>query len=76
MTTVLAADGGNSKTDLALVEADGRLLAFARGPQSSPHHLGEDGCMRVLASLFDRVPVETVQATHAQVHAALAENGY
>jgi sodium/proline symporter len=30
----------------------------------------------VLASLFDRVPVETVQATHAQVHAALAENGY
>ncbi|MUV14101.1 sodium/proline symporter PutP [Noviluteimonas gilva] len=30
----------------------------------------------VLASLLDRVPVESVQATHAQVHAALAENGY
>ncbi len=52
---VLAVDGGNSKTDLALVGADGRLLAFARGPQSSPHHLGEDGCMRVLAGLVDEV---------------------
>jgi N-acetylglucosamine kinase-like BadF-type ATPase len=51
MRTILAVDGGNSKTDLALVTADGQLLAFARGPQSSPHHLGEDGCMRVLAGL-------------------------
>ena len=53
MRVVLAVDGGNSKTDLALVGEDGRLLAFARGPQSSPHHLGEDGCMRVLAGLVD-----------------------
>ncbi|HVQ33936.1 MAG TPA: sodium/proline symporter PutP [Lysobacter sp.] len=30
----------------------------------------------VMASLLDRVPVESVRATHAQVHAALAENGY
>ena len=30
----------------------------------------------VVASLLDRVPVDSVQATHAQVHAALAENGY
>jgi sodium/proline symporter len=30
----------------------------------------------VVASLLDRVPVESVRATHAQVHAALAENGY
>jgi len=29
---VLAIDGGNSKTDLALVAADGSLLATARGP--------------------------------------------
>jgi N-acetylglucosamine kinase-like BadF-type ATPase len=53
MTVVLAVDGGNSKTDVALLGADGRLLAFARGPQSSPHHLGEDGCMLVLAELLD-----------------------
>jgi N-acetylglucosamine kinase-like BadF-type ATPase len=53
MTVVLAVDGGNSKTDLALVGQDGRLLGFARGPQSSPHHIGEDGCMRVLTRLLD-----------------------
>ena len=52
MTIALAVDGGNSKTDLALVGDDGRLLGFARGPQSSPHHLGEDGCIGVLAGLL------------------------
>jgi sodium/proline symporter len=30
----------------------------------------------VIASLLDRVPVDAVRTTHAQVHAALAENGY
>jgi N-acetylglucosamine kinase-like BadF-type ATPase len=53
MTVLLAVDGGNSKTDLALVGEDGGLLAFARGPQSSPHHLGEDGCIRVLEGLVE-----------------------
>jgi N-acetylglucosamine kinase-like BadF-type ATPase len=50
---VLAVDGGNSKTDLALVGADGGLLSLVRGPQSSPHHLGLDGCLSVLATLLD-----------------------
>ncbi len=50
---VLAVDGGNSKTDLALVRADGHLLAFARGPQSSPHHLGVDGCLGVVETLLE-----------------------
>ena len=58
MTLVLAVDGGNSKTDLALVGGDGELVAFARGSQSSPHHLGEDGCMRVLAELVDEVGLD------------------
>jgi len=53
VTVVMAVDGGNSKTDLALVDEGGTLLGFARGPQSSPHHLGEDGCLRVLAGLLD-----------------------
>jgi sodium/proline symporter len=30
----------------------------------------------VVASVLDRVPVEQVRQTHAQVHAALSENGY
>jgi N-acetylglucosamine kinase-like BadF-type ATPase len=49
---VLAVDGGNSKTDLALVGADGALLGLARGPMSSPHHIGLDGCLRVLEDLL------------------------
>ena len=49
---VLVVDGGNSKTDLALVGADGSLLALVRGPLSSPHHLGVDGCIDVLAKLL------------------------
>jgi N-acetylglucosamine kinase-like BadF-type ATPase len=49
---VLAVDGGNSKTDLALVAADGRLLARTRGPLSSPHHVGVDGCTQVIQRLL------------------------
>jgi N-acetylglucosamine kinase-like BadF-type ATPase len=54
---VLAVDGGNSKTDLALVGGDGSLLALVRGPLSSPQHLGVDGCLAVL----DRLLADAVQ---------------
>ncbi len=49
---VLAVDGGNSKTDLALVDADGSVLALVRGPLSSPQHLGVDGCLAVVQGLL------------------------
>jgi N-acetylglucosamine kinase-like BadF-type ATPase len=49
---ILAVDGGNSKTDLALVRADGSLLSLVRGPGSSPHHLGLEGGLEVLGSLL------------------------
>ena len=42
---VLAVDGGNSKTDVALVKADGSVLSLVRGPLSSPQHLGVDGAL-------------------------------
>jgi N-acetylglucosamine kinase-like BadF-type ATPase len=45
---VLAVDGGNSKTDLALVAADGTLVAVVRGPGSSHQRLGLDGAIRAL----------------------------
>lgn len=50
---ILAVDGGNSKTDLALVRADGALLAHVRGPLSSPHHLGLDACVDLLQGMLD-----------------------
>ena len=64
---VLAVDGGNSKTDLALVAADGALLAHARGPLSSPHHLGLDGCVEVLQRLVDEAGLDGRRAEVAQV---------
>jgi N-acetylglucosamine kinase-like BadF-type ATPase len=48
---VLAVDGGNSKTDLALVREDGALLALVRGGNSSPHHIGLDGTIALLERL-------------------------
>ena len=50
---VLAVDGGNSKTDLALVSRDGRALALRRGPRSTPQYLGVDACLDVLEELLD-----------------------
>jgi N-acetylglucosamine kinase-like BadF-type ATPase len=64
---ILAVDGGNSKTDLALVGEDGSLIAHARGPLSSPHHLGLDGCLEVLQQLVDRAGLDGRRATVAQV---------
>jgi N-acetylglucosamine kinase-like BadF-type ATPase len=55
---VLAIDGGNSKTDLALVRADGEVKALVRGPQSSPHHLGVDGSLAVLDDLLQQALTE------------------
>ena len=37
---ILAVDGGNSKTDVALVGPDGRLLAALRGPTTSHQQVG------------------------------------
>ena len=52
LVATLAVDGGNSKTDLALVSEEGAVLALVRGPQSSPQHLGVDGSLAVLERLL------------------------
>jgi len=49
----IAVDGGNSKTDLAVVAENGEVLGFARGPASSPHHVGIHGAVEVVASLLE-----------------------
>ena len=64
---VLAVDGGNSKTDLALVRADGEVLALVRGPLSSPHHLGLDGALDVLQRLLDQASREAGRARNGTV---------
>jgi N-acetylglucosamine kinase-like BadF-type ATPase len=64
---LLAVDGGNSKTDLALLGGDGAVLGFARGPLSSPHHIGLVGCAEVLQALVDQVGLDGRCAELAQI---------
>jgi N-acetylglucosamine kinase-like BadF-type ATPase len=51
LPAVLAIDGGNSKTDVAMVAADGRLLARVRGPGTNAHQHGIELTMRMLSGL-------------------------
>jgi N-acetylglucosamine kinase-like BadF-type ATPase len=48
---VLAVDGGNSKTDVALVDTGGTVLGAARGPGTSHHELGVPAAMAALEEL-------------------------
>jgi len=52
---VLAIDAGNSKTDVALVAADGQLLGTARGGPFRPHRVGADVAVAGLAPLVEEV---------------------
>ncbi len=52
---MLAIDGGNSKTDLALVGGDGTVLASVRGPGASHEDYGIDGAMRRLGEMVRAV---------------------
>ncbi len=68
---VLAVDGGNSKTDAALIGADGSLLAFARGPGSCHQVIGIEATMTILRDLV------TTLAHHAGIDAGrtVADHG-
>ncbi|HEV8697102.1 MAG TPA: BadF/BadG/BcrA/BcrD ATPase family protein [Candidatus Limnocylindrales bacterium] len=58
MTVVLAVDGGNSKTDVAVVDRGGRLLAAVRGPTSSHQAVGLPAGMERLAGLVADVTAQ------------------
>jgi N-acetylglucosamine kinase-like BadF-type ATPase len=59
LPAVLAIDGGNSKTDVALIADDGTVLASLRGPGVSHEDFGLEDAMRRLG--------EIVRAVAAQV---------
>jgi N-acetylglucosamine kinase-like BadF-type ATPase len=52
VAAVLAIDGGNSKTDVALIGWDGTVLAALRGPGASHERHGIDGAMSRLGELI------------------------
>jgi N-acetylglucosamine kinase-like BadF-type ATPase len=58
VTVLLAVDGGNSKTDVALLSGDGSVLAAVRGTGSSPHHVGLEGSMRLMTRLVDEASID------------------
>jgi N-acetylglucosamine kinase-like BadF-type ATPase len=72
---VLAVDGGNSKTDVALVAANGRVLGSTRGPTCSHQQVGIDAGMAQLAQLVDRAATNAGFATGQRPAADLAVYG-
>jgi N-acetylglucosamine kinase-like BadF-type ATPase len=48
---ILAVDGGNSKTDVALVDAAGGVLGAARGPGTCHHNVGVPAVLETLEEL-------------------------
>jgi N-acetylglucosamine kinase-like BadF-type ATPase len=52
LPAVLAIDGGNSKTDLALIDSAGTVLAALRGPGASHEDYGIEGAMRRLGEMI------------------------
>ncbi|MEU7475252.1 BadF/BadG/BcrA/BcrD ATPase family protein [Lentzea sp. NPDC042327] len=76
---VLAIDGGNSKTAVLLVDADGRVLAQVRGPGAPPQTVGMkrgldvfEGLAREAAALAGLDPDEPI-ATHTAAYLAGAD---
>jgi N-acetylglucosamine kinase-like BadF-type ATPase len=51
---LLAVDGGNSKTDVALLDESGTVLSAVRGPTCAPIHVGLDGAVRCLDELISQ----------------------
>jgi N-acetylglucosamine kinase-like BadF-type ATPase len=54
LAAVLAIDAGNSKTDVALVAADGSVLATARGGPFRPDRVGAEAAVAGLVSLVEQ----------------------
>jgi N-acetylglucosamine kinase-like BadF-type ATPase len=73
---VLAIDGGNSKTDVALIGQDGQVHGFARGGGSCYQVIGLAPALAVITELVAKVRAEAGVADDltlaAQVHACLA----
>ncbi|MGW1270194.1 BadF/BadG/BcrA/BcrD ATPase family protein, partial [Streptomyces sp. NPDC002491] len=70
--SVLAIDAGNSKTDVAVVAADGEVLATARGDGFRPPAVGVTAAMDALAETVTRAYGAAGVTAAAHVSACLA----
>ncbi|MGX5209891.1 N-acetylglucosamine kinase [Streptomyces violaceus] len=70
--SVLAIDAGNSKTDVAIVTADGEVLATARGAGFRPPAVGLDTAMNTLANTVTQALTTAGLTSVTHVSACLA----
>ncbi|MET7618182.1 BadF/BadG/BcrA/BcrD ATPase family protein [Streptomyces sp. NPDC005408] len=70
--SVLAIDAGNSKTDVAVIGADGAVLAAARGGGFQPPRVGVEAAIDALAEPVGRALAEAGVTGVAHVSACLA----
>jgi N-acetylglucosamine kinase-like BadF-type ATPase len=63
-TAVLALDGGNSKTDVALVATDGTLLGSVRGGGINSQDAGAEPTVHALTDLVRHVTTGDVEVLH------------
>ncbi|MEU0738936.1 BadF/BadG/BcrA/BcrD ATPase family protein [Streptomyces sp. NPDC006134] len=70
--TVLAIDAGNSKTDVAVVTADGTVAGTARGGGFQPPRVGVEAAVDVLADAVGRAFAQAGVTTADHVSACLA----
>ncbi|MFJ2769438.1 N-acetylglucosamine kinase [Streptomyces sp. NPDC087300] len=71
-TSVLAIDAGNSKTDVAVVAADGRVVGAARGGGFQPPRIGVEPAVDILADAVTRAFAQAGVASVGHVSACLA----
>ncbi|MFE5028105.1 N-acetylglucosamine kinase [Streptomyces sp. NPDC056656] len=69
---VLAIDAGNSKTDVAVVAADGTVVGAARGGGFQPPRVGVEAAVDLLAEAVGRALAEAGTNTVGHVSACLA----
>ncbi|WP_405781580.1 ATPase [Streptomyces sp. NBC_01378] len=69
---VLAIDAGNSKTDVAVVAADGTVVGSARGGGFQPPRVGVEAAVDMLAEAVGRALAEAGTTTVGHVSACLA----
>jgi N-acetylglucosamine kinase-like BadF-type ATPase len=74
---VLAIDGGGSKTDVVLVDTQGRVLAQVQGPSSQPQNYGVLRALAVLDDLVGRIRAAAglTEAEQLADHAAVYLSG-
>ncbi|MBT2505276.1 ATPase [Streptomyces sp. ISL-98] len=72
IASVLAIDAGNSKTDVAVIAADGSLLSTARGGGFQPPVVGVEPAVDVLADAVGRALAEAGAERVEHVSACLA----